>query len=155
MEDRFSSKSDYFFLPYSGHVPNLLITGNPVFLKHGVTFASYTIHMTIGVVIAFIQTYIYIRWVYKDVHKLRTTEPKEYTDLRREISVWEKTAASLSTLTRENQVVRSTLMKKIAILQARLKKIKAEKSVSNETYRQTLEELQNDVSNAVISYCFF
>lgn len=106
--------------------------------------------MIIGVVLAFIQTYIYIRWVYKDVHKLRTTESKEYTDMRREISVWEKTAASLSTLTRENQVVRSTLMKKIAILQGKLKKIKAEKSVSNETYRQTLEELQNDVSNVVM-----
>lgn len=101
--------------------------------------------MTVGVILAFIQTYVCIRWIYKDVHKLRTTEPKEYTDLRREIGVWEKTAASLSTLSRESQVVRSTLMKKIVILQAKLKKIKAEKSVSNETYRQTLEELKSAV----------
>lgn len=102
--------------------------------------------MTIGVVLAFVQTYVFIRWIYKDDHKLRTTESKEHSDLRREIAVWEKTAASLSTLTRESQIVRSTLLKKVTILQAKLKRIKAEKSVSSETYRQTLDELQAAVS---------
>lgn len=102
--------------------------------------------MTVGVILAFIQTYIYIRWIYKDVHTLRTTESKEYSDLRREIAVWEKTAASLSTLSRESQIVRSTLLKKVVILQAKLKRIKAKKSVSSETFRQTLDELQAAVS---------
>lgn len=129
-----------------GHVPNLLITGNTVFLKNGVTFISYTVHMTVGVVLAFIQTCLYLRWVYKDMHELRTKEPQEVTDLRREIVVWERTAASLSTLTRESQVVRDTLMKKVAILQSKLKKTQSsDKSVTNETYRQTLDELQKSV----------
>lgn len=109
--------------------------------------------MTVGVILAFIQTYVCIRWIYKDVRKLRTTEPMEYIDLRREIGVWEKTAASLSILTRESQVVRSTLMKKIVILQAKLKKIKPEKCVSNETYRATLEELKTAVRTLLA--CFF
>ncbi|XP_055303075.1 P protein-like [Sitodiplosis mosellana] len=126
-----------------GHVPNLMITGNAVFSNKGVTFISYTVHMTVGVVLAFIQTCFYLRWMYKDMHELRTKEPQEVTDLRREIVVWERTAASLSTLTRESQVVRDTLMKKVAILQSKLKKtVSSEKSVPNETYRQTLEELQ-------------
>lgn len=129
-----------------GHVPNLMITGNTIFSKNGVSFFSYTMHMTIGVVLAFIQTCLLLRWVYNDMHELRTREPQEVTNLRREIAVWERTAASLSTLTRESQVVRDTLMKKVAILQSKLKKTKAEKSVPSETYKQTLDELQKSVS---------
>lgn len=133
-----------------GHVPNLLITGNAVFSQNGVTFVSYTLHMTVGVVLAFIQTCVYFRWIYHDMHELRTREPQEIIDLRREIVVWERTAASLTTLSRESQIVRDTLMKKVTILQSRLKKIVSEKSVPSETYKQTLEELKKNV----IFFCF-
>lgn len=130
-----------------GHVPNLLITGNAVFSRNGVTFISYTVHMIVGVVLAFIQTCLYLRWVYNDMHELRTNEPQEMTDLRREIVVWERAAASLSTLTKESQVVRNTLLKKVTILQSKLKKMQSsDKSVTNETYKQTLEELEKSVS---------
>lgn len=133
-----------------GHVPNLLITGNAVFSKNGVTFFTYTVHMLVGVILAFIQTCVYLRWMYKDMNELRTKEPQEVTDLRREILVWERSAASLSTLSRESQVVRETLTKKVNILQSKLKKKLSEKSVPNETYRQTLDELRKSVS----CFCF-
>lgn len=129
-----------------GHVPNLLITGNAFFSKNGVSFFTYTIHMSVGVILAFLQTCVYLRWVYKDMNELRTKEPQEVTDLRREIIVWERSAASLSTLTRESQVVRDTLMKKVAILQGKLKKKSSEKSVTSETYKQTLDELRKSVN---------
>lgn len=128
-----------------GHVPNLLITGNTVFAKHGVTFFTYTKHMSVGVLLAFAQTCAYFRWSYRDIPKLRMKEPKEIIDLRREILVWERTAASLSTLSRESQIVRDTLMKKVAILQSKLKKKETDKTVSNETYKATLEELKTNV----------
>lgn len=136
-----------------GHVPNLLITGNAVFSSKGVTFISYTIHMTVGVILAFLQTCFYLRLMYKDMHELRTKEPQEVTDLRREIVVWERTAASLSTLTRESQLVRDTLLKKVSILQSKLKKtVSSDKSVPNETYKQTLEELKK---NVIVFFCCF
>lgn len=135
-----------------GHVPNLLITGNPVFSQNGVTFVSYTLHMTIGSILAFIQTCIYFRWIYKDMHEIRTREPQGVTDLRREIVVWERTAASLSTLTRESLIVRDTLIKKVAILQGKLKKIDSEKTVPSETYKQTLEELEKNVNGVYFFY---
>lgn len=134
-----------------GHVPNLLITGNAVFSSNGVTFVSYTMHMTVGVILAFIQTCVYFRWIYHDMHELRTRERQEVTDLRREIVVWERTAASLSTLTRESQIVRDTLMKKVTILQSKLKKTVSEKTVPSETYKQTLDELQK---NVIFISCF-
>lgn len=102
--------------------------------------------MTVGVILAFIQTCFYLRWVYNDMQELRTDETQEVRDLRREIVVWERTASSLSTLTRESQVVRDTLMIKVDILQSKLKKIVSSgKTVPNETYKQTLEELQKHV----------
>lgn len=129
-----------------GHVPNLLITGNAVFSRNGVTFISYTVHMTIGVILAFLQTCFYLKWVYHDMTELRTREPQEVTDMRREIIIWERTAASLSALTRESQIVRDTLVKKVGILQNKLHRLLSDKSISNETYKQTLEELQRSVS---------
>lgn len=129
-----------------GHVPNLLITGNSVFARHGVTFISYTIHMTFGTVLAFVQTCIFFRWIYFDAHELRMKESKEVTDLRREITVWERTANSLSTLSKESQIVRDTLLKKVAILNAKLHKMESEIVVSTETYRETVSSLQKNVS---------
>lgn len=125
-----------------GHVPNLLITGNDMFSQNGVTFISYTAHMSIGVLLAFLQTCCLLKWVYHDMTELRTREPQDVTDMRREIIIWERTAASMSALTRESQIVRDTLVRKVAILQGKLNRMLAEKSVPSETYKQTLEELQ-------------
>lgn len=129
-----------------GHVPNLLITGNSVFARHGVTFISYTIHMTIGTILAFVQTCIFFRWIYFDAHELRMKDSKEVTDLRREITVWERTANSLSTLSKESQIVRDTLLKKVAILSAKLNKMQSEIVVSNKIYIETVSSLQKNVS---------
>lgn len=138
-----------------GHVPNLLITGNEVFSRNGVTFMSYTLHMTIGVILAFLQTCFFLNWIYHDMTELRTREPQEVTDLRREILIWERTSASLSALTRESQIVRDTLDKKVTILQNRLQRMLSDKSVHYETYKQTLEELQRDVSLVLSNESYF
>lgn len=130
-----------------GHIPNLMITGNPVFSRSGITFISYTIHMSVGVVLAFVQTCAYLRWVYNDMRELRTKVPQEVVELRREIAAWERTAASLSTLSRESQVVRDTLMKKVNILQTKLKKmVSSNKTLPSEMYKQTLEDLKKCVN---------
>lgn len=125
-----------------GHVPNLMITGNAMFSQNGVTFISYTAHMGIGAILAFLQTCSILKWVYHDMNELRTREPQEVTDMRREIIIWERTAASLSALTRESQIVRDTLVRKVTILQGKLNRLLSEKSVPSDMYKQTLEELQ-------------
>lgn len=130
-----------------GHIPNLLITGNPFFAKHGVTFLSYTVHMVVAVVPILLLTFAYLRIQYRDFHELRMTETKEVNELRREIVIWERTAASLSTFTRDSHIVRDTLLKKIKILREKLKRLESTESVSNETYRTTLEELKQTVCN--------
>lgn len=129
-----------------GHIPNLLITGNPFFARHDITFLSYTTHMSIGVILVIIQTCMYLRWEYNDIHKLRTKMPKHVADLQKEILVWKRTASSLSMFTRDAHIVRDTLLKKVKILQGKLKEEELKKVLPAETYRTTLEELKQNVS---------
>lgn len=128
-----------------GHIPNLLIAGNPFFVKHGVTFLSFTSHTIIGVLLAMILSMTYLRFQYRDFHELRMKEPKEVTELRREIIIWERTAATLSTYTRDSHIVRDTLLKKVKILRDKLRRLESEEFVSTETYKTTLDELKQMV----------
>lgn len=128
-----------------GHTPNLLITGNSYIAKHGVTFLTFTLHTIVGVVLCMIQICIHLRIQYNDIHKLRLKEPKEIKEMRREITVWERTAASLSSYTKDSDLVRETLMKKVDILRNKLKKKELEGVVSSETYARTLDELKHSV----------
>lgn len=128
-----------------GHTPNLLITGNHYIARHGVTFLTFTLHTIVGVVLCMIQICIHLRVQYNDIHKLRLKEPKEVKDMRREITVWERTAASLTSYTKDSDLVRETLLKKVQILRAKLKKKEFEGVVSTETYVRTLDELKHTV----------
>lgn len=129
-----------------GHTPNLLITGNSYIAKHGVSFFTFTLHTIIGVILCMVHICIHLRVQYNDIHTLRLKEPKEIKDLRREITVWERTAASLSSYTKDADLVRATLVKKVDILKNKLKKKEFEGVVSTETYVRTLDELKQIVS---------
>lgn len=132
-----------------GHVPNLMITTNQHIVKHGIIFLTYTLHMIVGVILLMIQTCVHLRLYYNDIHKLRLKEPKEIKELRRQIGIWERTARSLSSYTKDADLVRETLWKKVKILNAKLKKKETEGVVSSETYKATLDELKQSVSNFV------
>ena len=132
-----------------GHVPNLMITTNQHIVKHGITFLTYTLHMIVGVILLMIQTCGHLRLYYNDIHKLRLKEPKEIKELRRQIGIWERTARSLSSYTKDADLVRETLWKKVKILKAKLKKKETEGVVSSETYKATLDELKQSVSDFV------
>lgn len=129
-----------------GHIPNLMITGNHYIARHGVTFSSYILHMLVGVILLLIQTSLYLHWQYSDIHKLRLQEPNELKEMRREIMVWERTAASLTSYTKDSDLVRTTLLKKVKILKSKLKKKEFDETISTETYKTTLDELKRTVS---------
>lgn len=140
-----------------GHTPNLLITGNHYIAKHGVSFLTYTLHMFVGVVLCMIHICIHLRVRFNDIHELRLKEPKEIKNMRREITVWERTAASLSSFTKDSDLVRETLMKKVQILKNKLRKKEFEGVVSTETYIATLDELKHTVSASKLNsfvFCF-
>lgn len=61
-----------------GHPPNMLITENTYVAQHQVTFITYAMHMSIGVVLALIQTNIHLRIQCRDIHKHVTSGHDEW-----------------------------------------------------------------------------
>lgn len=109
-------------------------------------------HMALGVLLVMIQTYFQLRLKYKNVNDLRFSEPQDVQELRHEITVWQRAAASLSSYSKDEDLVRETLIKKVNRLTRQLKKKLLSGSVPLESYRTTLEELQSKVSPLLINF---
>lgn len=116
----------------------------------GVTFLTFTIHMTTGIVFVMIQTYIQLRYKFRNLNGLRFIEPQNIQELRHEIAIWQRAAASLSSYSKDEDLVRETLLKKVSRLQRQLKKKLSSGSAPPDNYQQTLEELQEKVCAAKI-----
>jgi P protein len=69
----------------------------------------------------------------------------DISELRHEISIWQHAAASLSSYSKDEDLVRATLMKKVNRLLSQLKKKVNSGKVAKETYRATLQELTDRV----------
>lgn len=98
--------------------------------------------MTFGVILVMIQTYFQLRHKFKKVNDLRFNEPKDVQELRHEIAVWNRAASTLSPFSQDEEMVRKTLLKKVEKLQHKLKKKLTSGAVPTESYKATLEELQ-------------
>lgn len=126
-----------------GDPPNILITSNHYISTHGVNFLNFTAHMTVGVIILLISTSIHFRLKFRNINDLMFHESKEVKDLRRNIVVWERTANSISVFTKDANLVRATMLKKVKILKQQLKKRLAKGVLPSDRYKRTLDELQH------------
>jgi Na+/H+ antiporter NhaD/arsenite permease-like protein len=125
-----------------GDPPNVIIASNSYISKSGINFTNFTLHMAICVIMVMVQTYFQLRYMFPSINNLRFNEPKDVQELRHEISVWQRAAASLSTFSKDEDIVRKTLVKKVERL-SRLLKVKLESGeVPTESYKATLEDLQ-------------
>lgn len=125
-----------------GDPPNVIIASNGHIVKGGVNFLTFTIHMSVGILFVMVQTYVHIKYMFRNMNDLRFAEPSNIQELRHEISVWQRAAASLSSYSKDEDLVRETLLKKVNRLSRQLKKRIASGSVPAESYKNTLEELQ-------------
>lgn len=101
--------------------------------------------MLFGVILVFIQTFIQIRLTFRNINDLRFNEPQEIQEMRHEIAVWQRAAASLSSYSKDEDIVRETLAKKVNRLKKILKKKITSTDVPVENYKQTLEDMQAKV----------
>lgn len=125
-----------------GDPPNVIIASNSYIAKSGINFLNFTLHMSIGVILVTFQTYFQLRFMFKSVNDLRFREPKHIQELRHEITVWQRAAATLSSFSKDEDLVRKTLVRKVERLGKLLEKKIVSGSVPTETYEATLEELQ-------------
>lgn len=98
--------------------------------------------MAIGVCMVMVQTYFQLRHKFRNINDLRFSEPNDVQELRHEITVWQRAAASLSSYSKDEDLVRETLLKKVNRLGRQLKKKLVSGAVPVESYKSTLEDLQ-------------
>lgn len=89
--------------------------------------------------------------VYLETNKLKKKKKRKnylnlsFQELRHEIAIWQRAAASLSSYSKDENLVRETLLKKVQRLLSQLKKKLMTGSGTLERYKTTLEELQEKV----------
>lgn len=75
-----------------GHPPNIMITNNNYILNHHITFLSFAMHMSTGVVLALIQTNLHLRIQHKNIdHILKLRSVSET-----ELNCWRKCLQSIN-----------------------------------------------------------
>ncbi|XP_053697488.1 P protein isoform X2 [Sabethes cyaneus] len=126
-----------------GDPPNVIIASNSYISKNGVNFATFTLHMAIPIAIVMVTTYFQLRMKFRNINDLRFNEPQDVQEIRHEIAVWQRAAASLSSYSKDEDLVRETLLKKVNRLSRTLKKKLVSGSVPAESYKSTLEELKS------------
>ncbi|CAH2241908.1 P protein-like [Pararge aegeria] len=128
-----------------GDPPNVIIASNKAVVLAGINFTNFTMHMSLGIVAVCIQTYFQLRYIYRDTSKLRLNVPREIQDLRHQISIWRRAIESLPHLSRDQQVVRERLERKMNKLTAQLATMVKESSkrvCPKETFQTTLRQLK-------------
>ncbi|XP_072948511.1 P protein-like isoform X2 [Epargyreus clarus] len=127
-----------------GDPPNVIIASHPSILKENINFTSFTLHMGVGILLVSVQTYFQLRYMFRDINKLRHTVPRDILEMRQEIAVWKRAAGSLSSYSRDEDIVRRALEKKVEKLHVTLMKREAgsSKSKTDPVFCSTLAQMK-------------
>lgn len=106
-----------------------------------------------GVLLAMLQSCLYLRLYYRNIDELRLNEPKELRELRREIKVWQRALNAIAACSKDAQLVRGTLLAKVKQLKRTLRR-KQRGVGSTEIYTSTLDELKQKVGREATIYFF-
>ncbi|XP_049883736.1 P protein-like [Pectinophora gossypiella] len=111
-----------------GDPPCVIVASNKAIQEAGINFTTFTAHMSLGILLVFVQATLQFRFMFRDTNKLRLNEPRDVQDLRNQISIWRRAADSLPGLSADVAVVKERLERKISKLQARLQTLIRETS---------------------------
>jgi P protein len=104
---------------------------------------TFSAHMLIGVVIITIATNIHLRLIYPNINTLFIQEPKDIKVLKKNILTWERTLRnSISPFSKDADMIRETLVKKVKMLKTELKQKLTRGVVETTRYKSTLEEME-------------
>lgn len=127
-----------------GHPPNLLITGDRYVAQQNVTFLTYAMHMSVGVVISLVATNIYLRIQGRNIEtelKLKTESEAAAT-----LKVWHQCADQITSiqngpLGEDIRYLQISVCEKITSLE----RIGPKLSFGGETFAASLAELKATV----------
>ncbi|XP_054737619.1 P protein-like [Anastrepha obliqua] len=125
-----------------GETPTNYIRGQEVLRREGIDALLFIEHILPGILIAGTSAYLYMRIIYHDSNSMRFKDGAEIERLRRVISVWSRTAKSISAYSQDEKAMRDTVLSKVRRLRKRLKRIgKMPTPASN--YDETLNALKS------------
>ncbi|XP_017776012.1 PREDICTED: P protein isoform X2 [Nicrophorus vespilloides] len=104
-----------------GDPPNVIIASNAAVIKSGITFSIFTLHMSVGVLLSLLVVHLQLRFMYRDENSLRVKEPEDVQGLKREIAVYQRTAASVSSYSKDEDMIKESLLKRTSRLIGKLK----------------------------------
>lgn len=138
-----------------GHPPNLIITENTYITQHGVNFLTFALHMTVGVVMALIQTNIHLRIQCRDLHQM----VKIRNDKTDELKLWQKNFEYLDANDSDLIEVKNLKLiftKKIGALkrqeEADAKKGLIDRKFDKKVFPESFEQLKNLVSSKFVHF---
>lgn len=105
--------------------------------------------MGVGVALALVAVYVQFRYTYNDISKLRYRETTDVLDLRREIAVWKKAAASVSSYSKDEETVKKSLNQRAGKLSKQLKFTSTRPNELEADYRDNLRDLEIQVNTFV------
>ncbi|XP_017154614.1 P protein [Drosophila miranda] len=120
---------------------SIIVSTNHYIVENDVTFLTFVAHTFPGVLLAVIQSCVYLRLFYHNIDALRLNEPKEMRELRREIKVWQRALNAVGSCSKDAQLVRGTLQGKVKQLKRTLRRLQRGVG-STEVYANTLDELK-------------
>lgn len=126
-----------------GHPPNLLITENTYVAKHDVNFLTYAMHMSIGVILALIQTNIHLRIQCRNIHKMVKIPANKGCELM----IWQKCFEDIEMSDKNDNMknLKLILVKKIESLKSTNNEIKnfIHKNYNEKVFPSSLDHLKN------------
>ncbi|XP_022226719.1 P protein [Drosophila obscura] len=120
---------------------SIIVSTNHIIVENDVTFLNFMAHTFPGVLLAVLQSCLYLRLFYHNIDALRLNEPKEMRELRREIKVWQRALNAVASCSKDAQLVRGTLQGKVKQLKRTLRRLQRGVG-STEVYANTLDELK-------------
>lgn len=99
--------------------------------------------MLIGVAIITFTTNVHLRLIYPNINALFIHEPKDIKMLKKSIMTWERTLRnSISPFSKDADLIRETLVKKVKTLRHELKRKLSRGVVETKRYKSTLEDME-------------
>ncbi|XP_023248327.1 P protein [Copidosoma floridanum] len=125
-----------------GDPPNVIIASNRRVIAAGIDFGTFTLHMTIGVLLALVILYGHFRFIFRNIDKLRFQKPKKNQELQQEINKWQMMAVTLTSHNKGDVIARDVLLNKIKeLLQKLQNKVESENNCT-ENFETTVKELK-------------
>ena len=111
----------------------------------GISFAEFTLHLFLGILLAMVAAYGLLSFIYYvSFIRLKNTDPPHIAELKREVTIWERTAQRLNVVSLEERAVRDAILAKAMDVRNQLnQEVNVNMHSSKDLWQKNLAELES------------